>query len=57
MPLRAFFVHGFAKNEKENISGEELAAFRMLAAQLLTYHDDALERATANGTLMEIEGR
>jgi hypothetical protein len=29
---RAFFVHGFAKNERNNIRDDELAAFKMLAA-------------------------
>jgi hypothetical protein len=28
---RAFFVHGFAKNEKDNIEHEDLIAFRKLA--------------------------
>src|SRR5271163_3794907 len=31
---RAFFVHGFAKNEKDNIRDDELAAFKMLAVEL-----------------------
>lgn len=34
---RAFFVHGFAKNERDNINENELVAFRLLATQLLTY--------------------
>jgi hypothetical protein len=29
---RAFFVHGFAKNDRDNIDDKELAAFKMLAA-------------------------
>lgn len=32
----AFFVHGFAKNERDNIRDDELAAFKMLAVDLLT---------------------
>lgn len=32
---RAFFVHGFAKNEQDNIRDDELAAFKMLADALL----------------------
>lgn len=52
---RAFFVHGFAKNEKDNIREDELAAFRMLAATLLAYEDAALVTALAAGVLMEIE--
>jgi hypothetical protein len=51
---RAFFVHGFAKNEQDNIRGDELAAFKMLAAQLLSYSDAAIAAALAAGALMEI---
>ncbi|MGO9743559.1 MAG: type II toxin-antitoxin system RelE/ParE family toxin [Roseiarcus sp.] len=50
---RAFFVHGFAKNERDNIRDDELAAFKMLAAEMMAYDDDALARAIANGALME----
>jgi hypothetical protein len=32
---RAIFVHGFAKNEKDNIGREELAALKRLAAEML----------------------
>jgi hypothetical protein len=52
---RAFFVHGFAKNEKDNIRDDELAAFKMLAVEVMTYDDEALARAMANGTLMEVK--
>ncbi len=51
---RAFFVHGFAKNEQDNIRDDELAAFKMLAAQVLAYDDAALARATAAGIFMEV---
>jgi hypothetical protein len=50
----AFFVHGFAKNEQDNIRDDELAAFKMLAAEMLAYDEKALARATTNGTLMEV---
>ena len=51
---RAFFVHGFAKNEQDNIRDDELATFKMLAAQMLAYEDAALTRAVANGSLVEV---
>jgi hypothetical protein len=51
---RAFFVHGFAKNEKDNIDDDELAALRKLAAALLAYDDAALSQALANQTLIEV---
>lgn len=47
---RAFFVHGFAKNERANIRDDELAAFRMLAAELLGYRDEAIERRSAQAS-------
>ena len=51
---RAFFVHGFAKNEQDNIRDDELAAFKLLAAELLAYDDEALAKAIGNGTLTEV---
>jgi hypothetical protein len=51
---RAFFVHGFAKNEQDNIRDDELAAFKLLAAEMLAYDDEALARAIGNGTLTEV---
>ena len=49
----AFFVHGFAKNERDNIDDDELVALRKLAAEMLKYNDDALRRAIANKTLID----
>ena len=51
---RAFFVHGFAKNEQDNIKDDELEAFKMLAAEMMAYDEDALAKAIANGTLTEV---
>ncbi len=51
---RAFFVRGFAKNELDNIRDDELAALKLLAAQMLAYDDAALARALEAGILMEV---
>lgn len=51
---RAFFVHGFAKNEQDNIRDHELEAFKLLASVMMAYDDDALATAMANGTLTEV---
>jgi hypothetical protein len=51
---RAFFVRGFAKNELDNIRDDELAALKILAAQMLAYDDAALALALSEGILMEI---
>jgi hypothetical protein len=53
---RAFFVHGFAKSERDNIRDDELAAFKLLAAALLAYDDAALATAVAAGVLVEVKG-
>lgn len=52
---RAFFVHGFAKNEKDNIERDELAALKRLASQLLAYDDKTIARVLASGTLTECD--
>ena len=46
---RAFFVHGFAKSEQDNIRDDELTAFKMLAARLLAFDEAALAQAMAAG--------
>jgi hypothetical protein len=51
---RAFFVHGFAKNERANIERDELVALKKLAAELLAYNDDALARIIRSGVMMEV---
>jgi hypothetical protein len=53
---RAFFVHGFAKSGQDNIRDDELAAFKMLAAELLNYSDAALAKVLAAGHLTEVTG-
>jgi hypothetical protein len=52
---RAIFVHGFAKNEKDNIGKDELAALKRLADELLAYDDKTLARVVAVGSLMELK--
>jgi hypothetical protein len=51
---RAIFVHGFAKNEQDNIRDDELAAFKMLAAEIMAYDDKAIAKSIGNGTLTEV---
>jgi len=52
--LRAFFVYGFAKSDRDNIRRDELKAFRRLANEMLAYDGNALNAAMRNGTIMEI---
>jgi hypothetical protein len=53
---RAFFVHGFAKSEQDNIGDDELAAFKMLATEMLGYDDAAIAAALSAGALSEVSG-
>jgi hypothetical protein len=51
---RAFFVYGFAKNERDNIELDELTEFRRLAARMLNYSDAELRHAISNNKLIEV---
>jgi hypothetical protein len=51
---RLVFVHGFAKNEKSNITHGEIIAARDLAELLLNYSEEQIDQACKNGTLMEL---
>ena len=51
---RAFFVHGFAKSERDNIGKDELIALKKLGSELLAYNEKALNRVVASGTLTEV---
>lgn len=48
------FVHGYAKNEKANISSVELRAFRELADLFQGFSEVQMELACRNGTLKEL---
>jgi len=52
---KAFFVYGFAKSDRDNISRDELKAFRRLADEMLALDDAALTAAMRNGTIMEVD--
>lgn len=49
-----FFVYGFAKNERDNITKGELKAFRKLADTMLALDHFSLAAAVKNGTITEI---
>lgn len=51
---RWFFVFGFEKNVRSNISDGELEALRSLAADLLSRTSEQLDLAVADGTLQGI---
>ena len=49
-----FFVHGFAKNDKANVTPRELKALKALAKVFLGLNAEALAKASAAGELSEI---
>lgn len=50
----SFFAHGFAKNEKANVSPKELKALKRLADVLLGFSQAQLEAAQAAGQLVKV---
>jgi hypothetical protein len=51
---KAFFIYGFSKNERSNVSQKELKALKLLATELLGYTNAALEKAMQAGELIEV---
>ncbi len=51
---RAFFVHGFSKNERGNISDADLKHFRELAEQMLGLNEAGIEKILDTGEIMEV---
>jgi len=52
---RAIFVHGFAKNEKSNLSKKELIAFKELSKILLKLSPEEIAIAIENKDLIEVK--
>jgi hypothetical protein len=52
---KAFFVYGFAKNERANIGDKELRALKLLAKELLNYPAVSLTEAIMAGELTEVK--
>ncbi|WP_434716967.1 type II toxin-antitoxin system RelE/ParE family toxin [Paraburkholderia sp. A2RO-4L] len=51
---RWFFVYGFEKNERDNVSAAELEALQTLAHDYLSRTSQQLDFALADGALTEI---
>ena len=49
-----FFVYGFAKKDRDNISRDELLAFRRLAEELCGMDTAKLGRAVESGSIVEV---
>ena len=51
---RAIFIHGFSKNEKDNLSQKELYALKAFAKILLKLPSNHIEAAIRNGDFVEV---
>jgi len=49
-----FYVYGFEKNEKSNISQNEEKAIKIIAKALFTYSENELMQFIKDGTLIEV---
>lgn len=52
---RVFFMYGFAKNQRANITPKEKQALKRMARELLGYELRQLNAALEHGELIEIE--
>ena len=52
---RAFFIHGFAKNQKSNLSKKELSIFKELSRILLNLSAKEMLIAITNGDIIEVK--
>jgi len=52
---RAIFIHGFAKNEKSNLSPKELLAFKEFSKILIDLSNEDIKKAIENGAFTEIK--
>ncbi|TVP11812.1 type II toxin-antitoxin system RelE/ParE family toxin [Shewanella sp. KCT] len=50
----SFFLYGFAKNERDNISKKEKTALKALAKEMFSYSDEELKKALNNSSLIEV---
>jgi hypothetical protein len=50
----SFFVYGFAKSSRSNISTKELSAFKELATKLLAFTEEDLEKAVKSVALVRV---
>lgn len=52
---KAFFIYGFTKSSRANITDKELHAFRRLSTELLSYNCNEIETAVQAGSLVEVK--
>ncbi len=51
---RAFFIYGFAKNQRDNIDAREERALKALAKELLGYDAKAIQKALTTNAIRKV---
>jgi len=51
----AFFIYGFSKNEKDNITEKEKESLKALAKQYFSYNEKQIHQAVKNGELVKVK--
>ena len=52
---KAFFIYGFEKNVRSNITGNEKKQLQLAGEELLNFTDKEIDRKLAKGNLIEIK--
>ncbi|MCX7114303.1 MAG: type II toxin-antitoxin system RelE/ParE family toxin [Gammaproteobacteria bacterium] len=52
---KAFFVYGFPKNERDNISQEEEKVFKELSEQVFHFSEEEIDQLLLTGALVEVD--
>lgn len=52
---KAFFIYGFAKNNRSNIKLDELRALKVYGRILMGYNNDDINQAIKAGALIEVQ--
>ena len=52
---KAFFVYGFAKNDRDNITKDEESSFKDLAKEMLNLDEQTLNKLVLNKILIEVK--
>ena len=55
MDETAFFLYGFTKRQRANVSGKELKALKLLAREMFGLNDYQLKLAVDVGELIEVK--
>ena len=51
---KAFFIYGFSKSTRSNVSVKEMKSLKLLAKELLNYSEEKLKRAIDSGSIEEV---